>query len=193
MRHRRQFAARNVAEDAYAGKLRKKYNRGETYIRKSALTSQTMRGSRLRIVEDKLALKSKLGQREGEAADDDNVIMQMLGGGGVKAKKVKKMVLDKPKPMDVADTLSNFCRPELLPPRAEKVMEKPKTLLQKQLEREAAKKAQIARNKYDVVFHDKRKSMYKSRYGKMVEPWTYASFSHGDALRKLMTGDRSPQ
>ena len=79
-RARRALAARNVAEDCYSGKLKKKYARGDTYIRKSALRSVTMRGSRLRVDDDKLALKKKLGQRAGEGMDSNNVILQMLGG-----------------------------------------------------------------------------------------------------------------
>ena len=81
MRHRRRFAARNVAEDAYAGRLTKTYSDGDTYIRKSALTSVTMRGTRQRVEIDPLQLKNKLGVRAGEGGASGAMIGALLSGG----------------------------------------------------------------------------------------------------------------
>lgn len=51
------------------------------YIRKYALNSVTMRGSRLKVEDDPMEKKKKLGQRAGEDMEDDNVILALLGGG----------------------------------------------------------------------------------------------------------------
>lgn len=87
------------------------------------------------------------------------------------------------RPKDIGATLRAYCEERLLPPEAAMVKEKPKSLLEKQREREKAHKAQQAANKYNVVWHPPKKSMYKSRYGKMEEPWTYAKYDVADMRR----------
>ena len=76
---------------------------------------------------------------------------------------------------DIGQVLRSYCGEKLLPPSIQKVMDKPKTLLEKQVAREEAKRQQLAANKYDVVFREKKaRTMYRNQFGKMEDPWAHA-------------------
>ena len=68
-----------------------------------------------------------------------------------------------------------------MPPPMATVKLKPKSLVEKEREREEAKKAQINANKYNVVYHSRKKTMYRNKFGEMEDPWGHARYDVAEA------------